>query len=70
MSRDELLIYYEHEVQVLRSRISQQNNEIAMLSRHLQMRYELYASLESDYNAMKEEYEKMKLEYIQKYNLT
>jgi predicted RNase H-like nuclease (RuvC/YqgF family) len=65
-SQEELLIYYEHEIQTLRSRIRQQNNEITNLSRHLQIRYELYSSLENDYNSMKEEYEKMKLEYIRK----
>ena len=66
MSAEELLIYYEDEVHSLRSRIQQQNNEIAGLSRQLQIRYELYSSLETDYNLLKDEYEKMKLDSIKK----
>ena len=66
MSTEALLIYYEHEVQSLRSRIHQQNIELTGLSRQLQIRYELYSSLENDYNLLKEEYEKMKLDSIKK----
>lgn len=64
MSVEELLIYYEHEVETLRARIRQQNVDISSLARQIEVRYQLYSSLEEEYNSLKKEYEQLKTDTI------
>jgi hypothetical protein len=61
---DEVLIWYEHEVETLRSRVKQQNVDILSLTQQIQTRYKMYSELEADFIALKTEYEKFKIECI------
>jgi predicted nuclease with TOPRIM domain len=65
---DELLIYYELEVETLRARVNQQNAEILGLTNQLSVRYKLYSDLENEFNRFKDEYEQFKLERIYKHS--
>lgn len=64
---NELLIYYEHEVETLRSRVRQQNADILGLTQQLTVRYQLYSDLEEELNRLKNEYEKFKAECIHRH---
>lgn len=64
---DQLIIYYEHEVQMLRSRVRQQNAEILGLTNQLSVRYRLYSELEEEHNRLKTEYEAFKADCIHRH---
>jgi hypothetical protein len=59
---EEILIYYEEEVRVLRDRVKKQNTDISAMCQQLELSYRLYANLEDAHNKLKEDYEKFKTE--------
>jgi hypothetical protein len=64
---NELVIYYEHEVETLRARVRQQNADILCLTQQLTVRYQLYSELEEELNRLKNEYETFKAECIHRH---